>query len=157
MWQVSLFKGDHNTVSHLLLVLVRGACCSPVSKHNLSPIPWAWVGPVTALSNRSDGSDIVPVLAEALSSLAGSSSCLLEENHWGRRMTSLRCPCRERVASKWVKKPRWTWPVQSWAAWADTRWALCEFLTHTTVNKINSFSKPLSVGVAYYTTIANGD
>lgn len=46
---------------------------------------------MTALSNRYDGSDIVPALGEALTSLAGSSSCPLEENQQGR-MTLLRCP-----------------------------------------------------------------
>lgn len=67
---------------------------------------------MTALSNRYDRSDIVPVLGKTLTSLAGSSLCPLEENQWGRRMTLLRrmsmqCespshkerPCRERLAS----------------------------------------------------------
>lgn len=45
---------------------------------------------MTVLSNRYDGSDIVPFLGKALTSLVGSFLCPLEENQWERRMTLLR-------------------------------------------------------------------
>lgn len=37
------------------------------------------MGPVTALSDRHDGSDIAPLLSEAFTSLAGFTSGLLED------------------------------------------------------------------------------
>lgn len=122
--------------------------------------PWVWVGPMTALSNRYDGSDIVPFLGKALTSLAGSSLCPLEENQWGNpnpvgkkddfaetyvhavwSPSHMERPCRERLASVSEKT---TLEIDSivLAASANARGAetnghgvLCEFLPHKIMNK----------------------
>lgn len=113
MWQILYFKDGHN-ISHILRVLVV-----PTVGRICFLSPWVWVVIVTALSNRYDRSDIVPVLGKTLTSLAGSSLCPLEENQWGRRMTLLRrmsMQCEAQATRRghvgkdwhrWVKKPPW--------------------------------------------------
>lgn len=58
---------------------------------SISPWPWIWAGPVTALTNRYSGSDAVPNLVLALNrELAVSTSFLLESSHHAARKSKQR-------------------------------------------------------------------
>lgn len=80
---------------------------SPIKMQSISPLPWIWVTPVTALTEYS-GNDAEPVPGLALNrpgSLNGlKNEMTCEETAEG--------PWSTGASDTWIKKPRWKWMVQ---------------------------------------------
>ena len=74
---------------------------------SISPLPWIWVTPVTALTEYS-GNDAEPVPGLALNrpgSLTGLKSEMTCEE-------TAEEPWSTRASDMWMKKPYWKWMVQ---------------------------------------------